>query len=88
MPRRVQGVPGAGGVAAVMIHLANLVGDGIEVKWSSAIGRKGEGRRPATDSFVVAVSDRHVDILGLPIGGGTEDQPLFADAQAPRVVVG
>ena len=82
--RGVQRVPRAGRVAAVMIDLPDAVGDRPEqVRVGDAAQLFGA---PAADPFVVPVRDRHVD-AGVGVGGAAEDQPLFADAQSPGVVV-
>ena len=85
-PCRIQRMTGSRRVAAKLVHLPHLVGDRFE---QERIGDRAQCQRrlPAAHALVVPVGDRHVH-TGIAVRRGTENQALFADAQAPGVVVG
>src|SRR5205814_2871115 len=66
------------------IHLPNFVSD-----WEELLGigcRLEPARGPAANGFVITIRDRHVHARVI-VGGGAEDDVVFADAKAPGVVV-
>ncbi len=85
LPGRVQRVTRCRRVSAMLIHLANVLGNRIkEISIRDRI--ESQRRRPTAHPFVVAVGNRHVDTR-VAVGGRSKDQTLFADPQPPSVVV-
>src|SRR5439155_1168184 len=84
IPRRINRAAGSRGVAPVVIHLADLVGDRIETL-AVRDGREHAGR-PAVDRLVIAIRDRHVH-AGIAVRRGAKDEIVLGDAESPGVVV-
>ena len=79
-PGRVESVAGRGGEAAVIVDLAHLLGDGVElIRGRDALELDG---RPAANGLVVSVGNGQVNARAA-VGRRSEDEPLFAEADAP-----
>ena len=68
------------------VDLPDLVGHREELEFDAAMFSSVCGDQPA-DRLVVAVGDRQIDARAA-VGRRAEDEPLLAEADAPRVVVG
>ena len=82
--RRVNRAAGARGVAPVIIHLANLVGDRIKAL-AVRDGCQHAGG-PAVDRFVIAIRNGHVHAR-IAVRRRAKDEIILGNAQAPRIVV-
>ena len=83
-PRRVKSVSRPGGVATELVHLTNVFRDRFEkVRVRNRPQRR---RRPASHTLVVAIRNRHKH-AGVVVRRRPKDQPVFADAQSPGVVI-
>src|SRR5439155_10618538 len=82
--RRVNRAARPGGVASVIIHLPDLVGDGVETLAVRDGSQHAGG--PAVDRFVVAIGNRHVHAR-VAVRGRAEDEVVLGQSETPGVVV-